>query len=329
MTPQEQQLIDGLIQRIRSTPATDKDDEADRYLHQQLDPVPDVLYVLAQTALVQQYGLQNAQQQLAATQQQLQALKLELDKARSSATQQPEPVQRSGSFLGHLFGTDAAPSQPAPQQGYQPVTTGTAPPPVYGQPGYGQPAYPQPGYPQSGYPLPGYAPAGYGQPVVMQSPGFGGGAFGGGPFGGGGFLRGALQTAAGVAAGEMVFQGMEDMFRGFGHENHGYDRPTEVINNNYYDDDRRDSGHEHREAGGDDSSFYNAANDASRQDLSPDIEDRRGFTSGSDLQDSGGGEGFFGSSDGDAGDSGGYDDSSSDDSASFDDGGGSDDDSSN
>jgi len=67
-----------------------------------------------------------------------------------------------------------------------------------------------------------------------------------------------MQTAAGVAAGALAFQGIESLMHGFGHAA-GYgsnlgdiDRP-EVINNYYGDDDARE--HEH---------------------LSPDIEDRRG-----------------------------------------------------
>ena len=230
MTPQEQQLIDGLVDRIRNTPATDKDVDADRYLHQQLDSAPDALYVLAQTVLVQQYGLENAQRQIADLRQQLQ-----------QAQAQPK---KSGSFLSHLLGTDEQ-QQPTPQQQYQPVNQGYTPPPP---------------------PPPGYAPVGYGQPV------------GYGPAGGGGFLRGALQTAAGVAAGEMFFQGMEGLFHGFGGGG-GYGRPTEVIENNYYGDDRP----EHHAADTSDSgSFYNPDNDASRQGLSPDIEDRRGFADTSD-----------------------------------------------
>jgi hypothetical protein len=107
------------------------------------------------------------------------------------------------------------------------------PPPTYAQPQYVQ---------NSGY-TPGYSP-GYGVPQQ------------------GGFLRGAMQTAAGVAAGALAFEGIESLLHGFGHSA-GYgsgfggfgdsERP-EVINN-YYGDSAQ---HEH------------AGN------LSPDIEDRRG-----------------------------------------------------
>ena len=54
MTPQEQQMIDGLIDRIRNTQVTDNDLDAARYLQQGLAGNPDALYVLAQTVLVQQ-----------------------------------------------------------------------------------------------------------------------------------------------------------------------------------------------------------------------------------------------------------------------------------
>lgn len=256
MTPQEQQLIDGLVQRIKSTPVAEKDDEADRYLHSQLDNVPDVLYVLAQTVLVQQYGLNNAQQQLQDAQQRISDLEQQLQQAQ----QQPH---KSGSFLSHLLGTDQQPQQPQQPPAYQPVNTGYAAPPP---PSYAQPAY----APPASYP---YAA----------------------PSGGGGFLRGAMQTAAGVAAGEMMFQGMEDLFHGFGGGGgygggFGEGRPTEVINN-YYDQ----APPEHHDlADNNDNSFYNPSDDASRQDFGD--TDNFTNTGGDDFDDSGnfddGGGGF-------------------------------------
>jgi hypothetical protein len=283
MTPQEQQLIDGLISRIRSTPPTEKDDEVDRYLHQNLDSIPDSLYMLVQTVLVQQYGLQNAQEQL-------EALKQELDEAHS----QQRPPKKSGSFLGRIFGSDN--QQQPPQQGYQPVNAGYPPPPPLGAQGYQQPGY-----------GPGYGQPPYGQPMYPE-PGYGGGSSGGGGFGGGGgFLRSAMQTAAGVAAGEMAFRGIEDLFHGFGHEEHGFDRPAEVVNN-YYDGDRPE-GHEHHA----ESRFSDSVNDASNQPISSDIEDRRGFADTGDNLANNDQQGFE--------DSNSNDDGNFDDSGSFDDGG--------
>jgi uncharacterized protein len=200
MTPQEQQMLQGLIQRVNQTRLQEKDFDAEEMLQQTLGRNPDALYILAQTVLVQQYALDQAQAQLQQLRQQ-------------QPTQDP---QRSSSFLGNLLGRDAA--RPAP------------PPPP-------------PPSPQAQYvPVPNY-PASYGAP---QS-------------GGGGFLRSAAQTAAGVAAGALAFQGIESLLHGFGHSagygsgfgDFGSDRP-EIINNYY-----GDSG-EHHEGS-----------------LSPDIEDRR------------------------------------------------------
>ena len=214
MTAQEQEMIGGLIDRVSKTQLTEKDPDAERMLQQGLGRTPDALYILAQTVLVQQYGLEQAQQQLA-------ELRAQLEQAQRQAA---EP-KHATSFLGGLFGGGAshAPAQQA------------APPPPQTQ-GYGQPQY----APVQGYsPVQGYAPVqGYGGPAMS----------GGGQ--GGGFLRGAMQTAAGVAAGALAFEGVESLMHGFGERESGYgsggqglggfgggERP-EVINNYYGDEDR-------------------------------------------------------------------------------------------
>ena len=215
MTPQEQQMLQGLTDRVNQTVLQDKDPEAEQYLTQSLSRNPDAIYILAQTVLVQQYALDQAKKQLDDAKQQL-------------AQQQAQPVKHT-SFLGSLLGhDDDQPRQapPPPSQGYQPVQGYSpaqpqyAPPPQYGQPQYGQPVY-QPGF--------GAAP----------------------PSGGGGFLRSAIQTAGGVAAGALAFEGIESLMHGFG-EHAGYGgggglgmggfgggqpRGEEVVNN-YYDGDR-------------------------------------------------------------------------------------------
>ena len=131
--------------------------------------------------------------------------------------QHPEP-RHATSFLGSLLGRNDAPAPPPP-------------PPA--QPGYA----PQQAYPPYA-PGPGYGAA----PQYGPTMGMGGG---------GGFLQGALQTAAGVAAGALAFQGVESLMHGFGHaagygQNFGSmggnQRPEEIINNNYYDDDKGDRG---------------------------------------------------------------------------------------
>jgi uncharacterized protein len=94
----------------------------------------------------------------------------------------------------------------------------------------GQPAQ-QPGpWSAPAQPMPQAAP---------QSPGF----MGPGPFRSGGglgsFLRSAGTTAAGVAGGALLFEGVSSLFGGHGF---GGGQPTENITNNYYDDDNDDGG---------------------------------------------------------------------------------------
>ena len=232
MTPQEQQMIDDLVGRIRTTQVADKDMAAEQHLQQGLAGDPNALYVLAQTVLVQQYGLEQAKVQIQDLQQQIQDLQQQLQDLQSQIgeMQQHPPQQPSGggSFLSHLFGGAQQQTQAPPQQPpYQPVNN----------PGYSSAGYPSGGYPAQAYPTQGYPPQyaqAYGQPGYGQPMGY--------PSGGGGFLRGALQTAAGVAAGQAAFAGIESLFHGFGGGGYGSGfaggRPEEIINNNYYDEDR-------------------------------------------------------------------------------------------
>jgi hypothetical protein len=239
MTPQEQQMIDGLVERVRNTPVQDKDLAAEQRLQQGLAGSPDALYVLAQTVLVQQYGLQQAQAHIAQLQEQLNA--------------QPSQPASGGSFLGRLFGGTSGPAQTP----YQPVNN----------PGYANPGY-----------APGYAP--YGQPGYAPPVGY--------APAGGGFLRSALQTAAGVAAGEVAFAGMESLFHGFGGGGYGGGfeggRPEEVVTNYYEDGDRG----ERRDAS-DDRDFSSGDRDQRLQDAdytSDSSQPDTGFDS-SDNFDSG------------------------------------------
>jgi hypothetical protein len=211
---------------------------------------PDALYILAQTTLVQQYALEQAQKQLADARAQLEQQR-----------QQAEQPRHATSFLGNLLGRhdDPAPPPYAPvpdynQPGYAPIGrpytpggssfSGPGYAPVPPPPPYGQPQYVPYGQPQYGQPQ-------YGQP---QS---------------GGFLRSAMQTAAGVAAGALAFEGIESLMHGFGGTSGGSGlgggmgggRPEEIINNNYYGD---------------------ASPGEHKDHLSSDIEDRRGDATGFD-----------------------------------------------
>ena len=95
-----------------------------------------------------------------------------------------------------------------------------------------------------------------------------------------GFLQGAMQTAAGVVAGEMAFRALEDVFSS-GHER-GF-TGGETINNYYENSGDRDSG-----AGGFGDRLAQA--DGYDGNISSDIEDRRGeshgFFDGGDNSDS-------------------------------------------
>lgn len=215
MTPQEEQLLNSLAERVNSTQLQEKDPDAEALLNKSLGQNPDAIYILAQTVLVQNIALEQARAQMTQLQQQ--------------AQQTPQQPARATSFLGGLFGHhDPAPPQqpgyaPIPQQAYVPPP----PPPVYAQPQYQQVQY-----------APVGAPIGMGQPS---------------------FLRGAMQTAAGVAAGALAFEGVEAVLHGlggFGHPGMGYggmgyggmgmggfgmgggfDRPVEeTVVNNYYDE---------------------------------------------------------------------------------------------
>jgi hypothetical protein len=207
LTPQEEQLLNSLIERVNQTQLEEKDPDAEALLNQKLAPNPDALYMLAQTVLVQNIALDQAKAQVAQLQQQVQQFQ-----------QRPQPAHAT-SFLGRLLGEhDSAPqtqNQQAPAPPYQPV-------PQYASPSQQYPQYGQPQYQQAQY-----VPAG--QPS---------------------FLRGAMQTAAGVAAGALAFEGVESILHGFGHGGYGPgygmggfgmgERPEEtIINNNYYDESGR------------------------------------------------------------------------------------------
>lgn len=246
MTSQEQQMIDGLIDRIRNTQITDRDPIAANHLQQGLGSNPDAIYILAQTVLVQQQALLQAQTQL-------QKANSDLAQLRESVGHAPQ--QPSGSWLDRFFGTNTpSQNQGTPQPGYQNVNT--APQQPYPQQGYPQQGYPQQGYPQQGYPQQGYPQQGYGVP----------GALGQSPGGGGSFLRTAATTAAGVAAGAFLFEGVESMFgghgSGFGGGGFGGGHEGGSVVNNYYED--HPSGEHHGVTDSGDSSFYNPSNDASR-----------------------------------------------------------------
>jgi hypothetical protein len=181
MTPQEQQLLESLANRVAGTPAPQKDPEAEALIQQRLGSNPDALYILTQTVLIQEIALNQAN-------------------ARLHELQQQQGTQHT-SFLGRLFGSPAAPPPFPPQ----------APPPAYAPP----PQYQAPQYAGSPYQQapPAYAPGGgssFLRSAAVTATGVAagalafegiesllhhGGGFGGygGGYGGGEFLQGAPQ----------------------------------------------------------------------------------------------------------------------------------------
>jgi uncharacterized protein len=294
MTPQEEQLLQSLVERINSTQLQEKDPDAESFLNQNLASNPDAIYILAQTVLIENIALEQAKAQIAQLQQR---------------AQQPQAAHAT-SFLGNLLGRHDPPqTQPAsaasapvsyPQSsGFQSVQQGPF------QPVQQAPAQYSPGYPTQ------YAPAAPAGPS---------------------FLRGAMQTAAGVAAGALAFEGVESVLHalsggygmgapgfgmGSGLMGAGFERPEETVINNYYDQ----PGGEHREGGeqhlresadqsgaqfsdagynttGDDrnfddqSNFDNSNRDDSPTDDSGNFDDRGSFDDSSDA----GGNDFGGDS---------------------------------
>ncbi len=126
-------------------------------------------------------------------------------------------------FLGGLV----ARSQPEQPSGSVPSAGPWSRGPQVAPPPQPAPQYAQ----QPGYAQPGYGPGGGGM--------MGGGMMGG--MGGGGFLRSAAATAAGIAGGALLFQGISSMFgHGFANSLNGGAGMTAglgetVINNNYGD----------------------------------------------------------------------------------------------
>ena len=287
MTSQEEQMLNSLVERVNSTQLTEKDPDAAALLERGFSGNTDAVYVLAQSVLVQNIALEQARAQLSQAQDQIQQL-------------QQKPAHAT-SFLGNLLGH----RDPAPPA-YQPVYTPQAapeyqtpynpPPPPYGGPGYGGPAYGGPQY--VGGPPPG-------QPS---------------------FLRSAAQTAAGVAAGALAFEGVEALLHGgFGHPGMGmgmggwgmpgvgfgmgpgmgmgFERPVEetIVNNNYYDEPGSGRGGEEH--------FHEHRGDAQMQDSSWGDSGSAfdgGSDSGSGFDDSGSFDNGGGFDSGSGGDSGGF-----------------------
>jgi len=191
MTPQEQQLVADLFDRLASLEGQRRDPDAERLIREGLGRAPNSVYALVQSVLVQDEALKRASARIEELEHAAGGAEPAqgggfLDSMRNVIMGQPRgsvpSVRPGGQGSSGVWGTRPEPSQPAP---------------------YPEAAYPQ----QAGYP-PG-APMGGG---MMGGPGMGGGSF----------LGTAAATVAGVVGGAMLLNGIRGMMGG-GHQAFGGD----------------------------------------------------------------------------------------------------------
>jgi len=172
MNADERALIDGLFDRLRAVADAPRDAEAEALIAGHVARQPYAPYALTQTVLVQEHALQAANARIE-----------ELEAALKAREAQPAPG--AGSFLGGLFGGGAQTSSPATGRPTSVPSAGQRPERF---------AYPDAPGAQAANPAPL-------QPAAPAR----------GAFGGGGFLASALTTAAGVAGGALLYDGIRSM----------------------------------------------------------------------------------------------------------------------
>ena len=225
MNSEEQTLIDGLFSRLQQaeTDSAPRDAQAEARIKEHMTRQPAAGHYMTQSILVQEHALKNLDAQNKQQAQQIQQLQDELQRAKSQAAQ---PAPSSGGFLSSIFGGGSRDAQP-PQSAPASSGGGWREP---ARPSFGQPA-PQQNYaaPQQNYQQPQ-------QPAAAPI--------------GSGFLGGALKTAAGVAGGVMLAEGISSLF------NHNSQQPQvveEIIrevpapasdNSNWGNDDQKFAGND-------------------------------------------------------------------------------------
>lgn len=242
MNSEEQTLIDGLFSRLQQaeTEAAPRDAQAEARIKEHLTRQPAAGYFMTQAILVQEAALKSLDEQNKQLTQQVQRLQAELQSAKA---QSGAPASSGGGgFLSSIFG--GGNSRPAPSQSAAPSSSG----------GWREPA-PQQSYqapaPQQNFAT---APSNYAQQAASAA--------------GNSFLGGALKTAAGVAGGVMLAQGISSLF----HHNQAPEEIVEVIkeepaqvadqSNNGWGDDQRvaDNGFSGNDQGGFSDADYSSDN---------------------------------------------------------------------
>ncbi|WP_028695068.1 DUF2076 domain-containing protein [Pseudomonas cremoricolorata] len=197
MNTEEQRLIDGLFGRIRQAedPAQPRDAQAQACIEEHLRQQPAAPYYMAQAILVQEAALKRLDEQ----NKQLQA---ELQQAKAESRDSSNAGGGGGGFLSSLFGSNnrqAAPSSAAAAPSQAPARPASQAPN-----GGGWRDGPQSAAPAAAQAAPG-------APAAAPARGAAGS-----------FLGGAMQTAAGVAGGVLLAQGISSLF------SHG-SQPQEVV----------------------------------------------------------------------------------------------------
>jgi uncharacterized protein len=89
MTPEEQNLIENLFDRLREADVNPKDPEAEQLIHAKTAALPSAPYLLTQAVLVQEHALTNAQARIA-----------ELETRLTAATKSAQPTVKHPGFSG-------------------------------------------------------------------------------------------------------------------------------------------------------------------------------------------------------------------------------------
>ncbi|MBC6624562.1 MULTISPECIES: DUF2076 domain-containing protein [Pseudomonas] len=230
MNSEEQTLIDGLFSRLQQaeTDSAPRDAQAEARIKEHMARQPAVGYYMTQSILVQEHALQSLDAQNKQQAQQIQQLQDELQRAKAT---QPAPAS-GGGFLSSIFGGGSREPQPAPSN-----SGGGWREPA--RPSFNQPA------PQQNY-QPAQAPA--------AAPA------------GSGFLGGAMKTAAGVAGGVLLAEGISSLF----HHNQQPQVVEEIIEQPAPASDSGNWGNDDQKFAGNDSWGSNNADSFADSDYSDD-----------------------------------------------------------
>ncbi|MBN2978337.1 ABC transporter substrate-binding protein [Pseudomonas fluorescens] len=236
MNSEEQTLIDGLFSRLQQaeTDSAPRDAQAEARIKEHMTRQPAAGYYMTQSILVQEHALKSLDAQNKQQAQQIEQLQDELQRAKSAQSAAPS----GGGFLSSIFGGGPREAQPAPSN-----TGGGWREPA--RPSFSQPA------PQQNYQQPLQQPPQ--QPAAAAPVGSG-------------FLGGAMKTAAGVAGGVLLAEGISSLF----HHNQQPQVVEEIIEQPAPASDQGGWGNDDQKYAGNDSWGGNSADSFADSDYSDD-----------------------------------------------------------